>query len=261
MGMFLSLIWSLTGCEQKIASKSEAGISGVRQTPVVNVVREWSSSVVNISTERVVLVQANPFLRFYGGLLNEFYDSLLSVPVGAMRLNSLGSGVVLSDDGVIVTNAHVVNFSSRIFCIFSDKEEAEAQVLAVDAENDLALIRIKSARKLKPLRLAKDVLIGETVVSIGNPIGLENSVSSGIISGLNRQFRVSEMHAFEDLIQTDAPINFGSSGGALLNLEGDLVGVNLAIIEGAQNIGFAVPFEKVRRLLEQYRQRQEERTS
>lgn len=229
-----------------------------RETPIVKVIRQCGPSVVNISTERVVLLQQNPFYGLYRGQFNDVLDQSSKVTIGTMKLKGVGSGVIVSKDGFIVTNAHVVSMASKVYIIFNDGKSYEAQVAAVNQKDDLALLKISPSGSLRPIEFADDVMIGETVVSIGNPFGLENSVSAGIISGTNRNFS-SQMNQviFDSLIQTDASINPGSSGGALLNLEGRLVGINLAVMQGAQSLGFAISVEKIKRLLKEYREYQE----
>jgi len=224
-----------------------------RNSPIVKVVKEWSPSVVNISTERVVLLQQQPYWQAYGGAFDEFFKQFAQSTVSAMKLKGIGSGVVVSKEGLIVTNAHVVNMASKVYVILSDGKTAEAQVAAVSASDDIAILKIMPPENLKPVKLAKDIMIGETVVSIGNPFGLENSVSAGIISGTNRSFSLPAQGLnFGGLLQTDASINIGSSGGALLNLEGELVGINLAVVQGAQSIGFAIPAPTIKEILRQY---------
>lgn len=228
-----------------------------RVTPVVKVVQRWAPSVVNISTERIVLLRQNPFWGHYGGVFDEFFSrhAVTSLPVGAMRLKGLGSGVVVAKDGLIVTNAHVVHMASKVYAVLSEGTTAEASVLAVSPANDIAIIKIDPPKALQPVIFARDVMIGETVVSIGNPYGLENSVSAGIVSGTNRSFSAGSgpgTVTLSGLIQTDASINIGSSGGALFNLDGELAGINLALVQGAQSIGFAIPASKVRDILKEY---------
>ncbi len=171
-----------------------------------------------------------------------------------MKLNGVGSGVILAKDGLIVTNAHVVNMASRVYVILSDGKVCEASLEAINPRLDLAIIKINPPEKLKSVRLARNVIIGETVISIGNPFGLQNSVSAGIISGINRSFSApGAQNTITNLIQTDASINQGSSGGALLNLDGELAGISFAVVQNAQNIGFAIPVEKVNIILKDLR--------
>lgn len=231
------------------------GEESMRASPVVNVIKEWAPSVVNIATERMVFLKSHPFWGKYGGVLDEMYKQVPAQSVGTLKLTSIGSGVIISQDGLILTNAHVINMASKIYVTFCDGTRVDAFLDAIDQSNDLALIKVTPpAGALKPVRLANDVMIGETVVAIGNSMGLANSVTAGIISGVNREIRGSAASplAFKELIQTDAPINIGSSGGALFNLDGQLVGINLAIVQHAQSMGFAIPYTKIHALLQEY---------
>jgi len=227
----------------------------IRVTPVVRVVNEKSHSVVNISTERVVLLRYNQYWGHYGSIFDDFFNQYAGPTIGAMKLKGVGSGVIVSKDGLIVTNAHVINMTNKVYVIFNDGTQYEANSVAIDQKNDLALIKIPVERELKPIEIASDIMIGETVVAIGNPFGLENSVSAGIISGTHRKFISGSNNQiiFDDLIQTDASINPGNSGGALLNLKGELVGINLAVIQNAQSVGFTIPADRVRELMAKYR--------
>lgn len=224
-----------------------------RNTPIVNVIKECSPSVVNISTERIVLLQQHPYWGAYGNLFDNFFDQYSKTVVSTMKLKGVGSGVVISKDGLIITNVHVINMASKVYVVLSDGTACEAKLEAFSQKDDIAIIKIAPPKELKPVKVAADVIIGETVVSIGNPFGLENSVSAGIISGTNRGFSSPANNImFTGLIQTDASINPGSSGGALFNLDGELVGINLAVVQNAQNIGFAIPAEKIKDILRQY---------
>lgn len=226
--------------------------AGLRETPVVKIVREWSPSVVNISTETIVYLRNNPYWAGYGNQFDNFFQDYYRT-IGTLKQNSLGSGVVVSKDGLIVTNAHVIHMASKIFVTLKGERAVEASVIGVDNANDLALIKINPSHPLKPVKFADDIIIGETAVTIGNPLGLQNSVSAGIISGTNRtSFLPQTSHVFTNLVQTDASINPGSSGGALLNLEGKLIGINVAVVQNAQNIGFAIVADKVKNMLREY---------
>ncbi|RKY42886.1 MAG: hypothetical protein DRP85_01615 [Candidatus Makaraimicrobium thalassicum] len=232
-----------------------------RQTPVVKVVQENSGSLVNISTERIVLLREYPSWGSYGSEFDLFFEQFFNNlrPSHAMKLKSVGSGVIVDKSGLVITNAHVVNMASDIFVILNDGTSIEGEVVYEDAENDLAIVEIEPPKPLTQIKMAKsgDIIIGESVVAIGNPLGLENSVTLGIISGKNRSLHSSRGEIiFDDLIQTDAPINPGNSGGALLNLAGDLIGINLAVVQNSQSIGFAIPVEKVRKLLDSFKANQ-----
>ncbi|MCM8760926.1 MAG: trypsin-like peptidase domain-containing protein [Candidatus Omnitrophica bacterium] len=230
-----------------------------RLTPVVKVVKKWGPSVVNISTERLAIIQHNLFQGMYGTAFEEFFrqNPAAMIPIGTMKLKGIGSGVIVSEDGLIVTNAHVVHMANKIYVILADGKATEAEVFAVSPADDIAILKITPPEELHAIKFAQDVMIGETVVAIGNPFGLENSVSAGIISGTNRSFSAGQpgqMMTFNNLIQTDASINLGSSGGALFNLDGELVGINLAVVQGAQSIGFAIPASRIREILEEYKE-------
>lgn len=231
--------------------------TSVRETPVVKVVRSAAPAVVNISTEKIAFLRQNPFWKKYGGAFDSLHQNFFRPLVSAVKLKSLGSGVVIQEDGLIVTNAHVIDMATEIIVIFHNGQRLQAQPVLINQKDDLALIKVHAPQPLVALPLIQpgDILIGETVVTIGNPLGLENSVSVGVISGKNRTFAVPEMnHIFMDLLQTDAPINIGNSGGALINLEGKLVGINLAVVQDSQNIGFAVPADKIHEGIKTYLQ-------
>jgi serine protease Do len=233
-----------------------------RETPVVEVVRDWGPNVVNIGTERIVLLRQQPLWRGQGHVYDAVYQNFFQAQqqaqqmVSQVKVKSIGSGVILDATGMIVTNAHVVNMASRVYVTLSDGVSVEGKILAVDQPNDLALVKIEPSHPFKELKLidARDVLVGETVIAIGNPLGLENSVSEGVVSGKKRFFGNQQTGAvMRDLIQTDAAINIGNSGGALFNLDGELVGINIAVVQNAANIGFAIPSDKIKTMLEQYR--------
>jgi serine protease Do len=157
----------------------------------------------------------------------------------------LGSGFVVHEDGFIVTNAHVVEGIERLKVVFSDGREFEVDVVSIDTSNDLAVLSVQADQTLPAIDLGRsdDLMIGETVVAIGNPYGYANTVTSGVVSAVGRDIQVSEGFWLRGLIQTDAPINPGNSGGPLLNVNGRLIGVTTAIRAEAQNIGFAIPVD------------------
>ena len=245
-GLLLCLALALAGCAAPVVSP--------RETPVVKVVRDNAASVVNIRTESLVDLKEHPAWGQYGERLDRFFKQYFGEDYseGTVKLKSVGSGVIVDRAGLIVTNAHVVHRASTIYAVLRDGTVAEAAVVKVNTLDDLALIRIRPDRELRAVRFAdvKTLMVGETVVAIGNPLGLENSVTTGVISGIDRAFKNTECdYACSGLLQTDASINPGNSGGALLNMDGELVGVNLAVVPGAQNIGFAVPVDKVMQML------------
>ena len=233
-----------------------AGATSTRETPVVNVIKQNAGVVVNLRTESVVDLKEHPQWGRYGEQLDRFFRQYFgeNYSEGTLKLKSLGSGVIIGDKGLIVTNAHVVQRASSIYVVLRDGTVSEGQVVKVDTADDLAVVRTNIRQPVRQVKFAdmKDLMIGETVIAIGNPLGLENSVTVGVLSGINRVFKNLECeYECQGLLQIDAPINPGNSGGALFNTDGELVGINLAVVAGAQNIGFAVPVGRVIRLLEE----------
>jgi serine protease Do len=241
-----------TACLLAACALNAPHASAERNSPIVKVVKECSPSVVNISTERVVAVQQHPYWTAYGSAFNEFFNQYAQKTVSTATLKGIGSGVIVSKDGLIVTNLHVVKMASKVYVILSDGRTAEAIMPAFSQDDDIAILQVPPIKDLKPVKFSNDVIVGETVISIGNAFGLENSVSAGIVSGTNRAFTLPDGFAYKGLIQTDSPINIGSSGGGLFNLDGKLAGINLAVVQGAQSIGFAIPSSRIKDILKQY---------
>jgi Do/DeqQ family serine protease len=180
-----------------------------------------------------------------GGLSMQDYLAELLEENGGFRENSLGSGVIVGEDGLIVTNEHVIRDADEIVIRLSDRSEFRAQVIGADPRTDVALLRIKPSRKL-PVAVLGDsarIRVGEWAIAVGNPFGLESTVTLGVISATGRtDLGIDPM---SDLIQTDASINPGNSGGPLLNTRGEVVGINTAMVSGGQGIGFAIPINTV----------------
>ncbi|OQA23854.1 MAG: Periplasmic pH-dependent serine endoprotease DegQ precursor [Verrucomicrobia bacterium ADurb.Bin345] len=224
----------------------------VRRTPVVSAVQKALPSVVNIGTEKLVQVRyADPSRRFRGDLFDEFFrDFFGGARPGYKMQNSLGSGVIVDPRGYILTNFHVIERASKIRVTLSDERGYDAVVLAGDEINDLALLKIEPEQPLSAASFAKDddFMLGETVIVLGNPFGLAHTVTVGVLSATDREARYQGEVLYRDILQTDAAVNPGSSGGPLLNLDGELIGINVAIYREAQNIGFAVPVRRVREL-------------
>ena len=171
---------------------------------------------------------------------------------GPMASEGTGSGFVWDDAGHIVTNYHVIEDASRIEVIFSDESQVEAEVVGVDPRNDLAVLRVDpAATALQPLALgaAETIRVGQRAIAIGNPFGLDRTLTTGVVSALGRPLETETGDYIFNVIQTDAAINPGNSGGPLLNSRGEVIGINTAIQEGAEGIGFAVPVETLRRVV------------
>lgn len=212
--------------------------------PVVATVQRVLPAVVNISTERLVQrAYRDPFDDFW----RQFFGQPRAEPDGAQ---SLGSGVIVDEDGWIVTNFHVTRRASKIHVVLADRTQYDAQFISGDERNDLALLKIEPSGPLTALEISSDrePLLGETVIAVGNPFGLDHTVTKGIISAKNRRHTAGDV-TFEDILQTDAAINPGNSGGPLINLRGQLVGINMAILSQAEGIGFAIPARRVANLL------------
>ncbi|MHC4440496.1 MAG: trypsin-like peptidase domain-containing protein [Planctomycetota bacterium] len=209
-----------------------------RRTPVVKVYQNTHKAVVNIAGERLVSSSAWPGYDWPD--VFDFWG-----PRYQRQIAVLGSGMVVHEDGYVITNAHVIKGSEKIKVVFSDGSEYQAQIISGDESKDLAVLKIPVNKKLPFVRLGRsnDLMIGETVVAIGNPYGYANTVTSGVISAVGRDIQVAEDFWLRGLIQTDAPINPGNSGGPLLNINGELIGVNTAVRAEAENIGFAIPVD------------------
>ena len=253
--MFRALILSLflsapiAAAAQSTVPTSQAQIS-LSFAPLV---RDAAPAVVNIYAKRIVETRVSPFAS--DPFFKNFFGDL--GPARPRVQNSLGSGVILSRDGFMVSNYHVVGGASDIRVVLKDRREFSAEVLLGDKASDLAILRLKDAEDLPflPLRNSNTVEVGELTLAIGNPFGVGQTVSSGIISGLARSGAMTgnERGYF---IQTDAPINPGNSGGALIGMDGALIGVNTAIVTrsgGSNGIGFAIPAALVDQFVTQAR--------
>lgn len=216
-------------------------------------VKKAAPAVVNIYARRVVQAQTSPFA---GDPFFEQFFKDFAAPRQRVQ-NSLGSGVILSADGFVVSNYHVVGQATDIRVVMSDRREFTARVVLADAEADLALMQMEEAKDLPFLELRDSdrVDVGELVLAIGNPFGVGQTVSSGIVSGLARS-GVATGNARGYFIQTDAAINPGNSGGALIDVNGHLIGINTSILSrsgGSNGIGFAIPSNLVAEFVAQAR--------
>jgi len=227
--------------------------AGDRQSPrrnaVVKAVEDVSAAVVNISSEYEVSGQLSPFTRFdMDTFFRDFFERHFET---RRKLSSRGSGVIIDGErGFILTNEHVVEKSGTITVVLKDGREFKPEIIGADPESDLAVLQIQSDKTLPaiPMGDSGDIMIGETVIAIGNPFGFSNSVTTGVISAINRSVRTKN-RVYHDFLQTDASINPGNSGGPLLNINGELIGVNTAIYAKAEGIGFAIPINTAKKIV------------
>jgi len=216
-----------------------------------------SPAVVNIRTVKTIKGGGRVFRHFKKGPfgdddpMQDFFDRFFDEDQKRdFKQRSLGSGFIIDKDGYIVTNNHVIDNADKIVVILNDEKEFEAQIIGRDKNTDLALIKIKSNHNLPVLGFgdSDSLKVGQWVVAIGNPFGLEQTVTAGIVSAKGR---VIGSGPYDDFIQTDASINPGNSGGPLLNMNGEVVGINTAIVAGGQGIGFAIPVNLAKNIIAQ----------
>jgi serine protease Do len=218
----------------------------------VGLTKKLQPAVVNVSTTQKTAGEQFGFPFAPGNPGEEFTDkSLVPQPPGRFQPRSLGSGFVIAADGFIVTNNHVIENAEKITVQLADKRAFEAKVVGKDPRTDVAIIKIdiKDSLPMAQLGNSDRVEVGEWVLAMGNPFGLDNSVTSGIVSAKGRHIGAGP---YDNFIQTDAPINPGNSGGPLINLRGEVIGINMAIVSqsgGNIGIGFATPINMVKELL------------
>ena len=224
------------------------------QLSFVPLVKQAAPAVVNIYAKIMAEPARTPLQR------DPFFERFFRDPFSEKPRvqNSLGSGVILSEDGIVVSNYHVVGMATEIRVVLNDRREFSARVLLGDAEADLAILKIEPEEPLPflSLRESETVEVGELALAIGNPFGVGQTVSSGIVSGLARSRVGGGNSGLGYFIQTDAPINPGNSGGALVDMAGRLVGINTSILTrsgGSNGIGFAIPADLVAAFVEQAR--------
>lgn len=240
-------VWLWIGSPGAATSRAEqdTGIGNIdsnatfeRRTPIVLAYEKTYKAVVNISGERLVATSRWPGF--------DLHDWWFGGDLFAPRYQVvLGSGIVIHEDGYLATNAHVIKDTRSLKITFSDGSEYPAEVISADEGKDLSVLKINAEKKLPFIHLGRseDLMIGETVIAIGNPFGYAHTLTRGVISALGRDIQVYKGFWLRGLIQTDAPINPGNSGGPLLNINGELIGINNAINPEAQNIGFAIPVD------------------
>ena len=214
--------------------ESASHISDSRETPTVRAIRRVTPAVVNIHGQKTVRSTA-------AGMAGaETVESFRQV-------NGMGTGVVIDSRGYVITNYHVVEDVDDIRVTLSNGESTSAELVAARVRNDLAVIKVNTSERLPtiPRGTSSDLMVGESVIAIGNAYGYVHTSTQGIISALHRDVPVNETQEYRDLIQISAGINPGNSGGPLLNIDGEMIGVNVAVRVGAQQIAFAIPMDQV----------------
>jgi len=245
--LFLLLLPVLAACTDRGpgGSAGSPDVAAIQQTIVAAVARAVPA-VVNIRTVTRFARGTPGAGRRPEGRPPEYLMDLLEEN-GGFRENSLGSGVIVGEDGLIVTNEHVIRDADEIVVRLSDRSEYRAKVIGADVRTDLAVLRIQPARKLPVATLGDSsrLKVGEFAIAVGNPFGLESTVTLGVISATGRSAE-PDVEGSDDFIQTDASINPGNSGGPLLNARGEVVGINTAMVSAGQGIGFAIPIQTVK---------------
>lgn len=222
---------------------------------VADVAEAIAPSVVNIDTQKTAKVrrrsgspfQNDPFFQFFG-MPEGYGDPSGGLPMRTPIMRGNGSGVILSADGQVLTNNHVIQGADQIVVTLRDGRKFDATVVGRDPMTDLAILKLKEAKNLTPAKLGDSSKLrpGEWVIAVGSPLGFDHTVTLGIVSALSRQ--VPDINSNVEFIQTDAAINPGNSGGPLVNLKGEVIGINTAIVGSGQNIGFAIPSSTVKRI-------------
>lgn len=220
-----------------------------RETPVVDAVKMIENSVVNIRTEKFVPAAVKP----HGDevLHGENYYKDFFGHNRTYKTQSLGSGFIVKDDGIIITNYHVIEAASKIYVLLSDNSTYEAELIGGDNIIDIAILKIKNTngRKFPVAKTGNsdDIMLGETVIAMGDPYGLSSSITTGVISAVKRIINMGLGYSL--FIQTDALINPGNSGGPLVNLDGEVIGINSAMVQQAQGICFSIPINTALRIM------------
>lgn len=259
------LIASNLGTQAKVSAESKAALSGrsipfseVGESPFVTVAERVKPTVVNVRAEKTVSgeFRSHPFDFFEDPFRNLFPKR--PEEGQRMRAQSRGSGVIIDEEGYIITNNHLAGDAERIKVRLSDGREFEAKIVGCDPATDVALIKIKEGvvipdHEVAVLGDSDKIRVGDWAIAIGNPYGLDRTVTVGVISAKGRSNLaiLGEAPVYQDFIQTDASINFGNSGGPLVNIRGEVIGINTAINTQAQGIGFAIPINLAKKTVDQ----------
>ncbi|WP_066382691.1 MULTISPECIES: HhoA/HhoB/HtrA family serine endopeptidase [unclassified Anabaena] len=238
---------------EMIAQRQSPAVAAVGNSSFVTAaVNRVGPAVVRIDTERTITRRIDPF--FEDPVFRRFFGDGFSGQLPPEQLRGLGSGFILDQSGLILTNAHVVDKADRVTVRLKDGRTFDGKVQGIDEVTDLAVVKINAGNNLPvaPLGSSSNVQVGDWAIAVGNPLGFDNTVTLGIVSTLKRssaQVGITDKRL--DFIQTDAAINPGNSGGPLLNDKGEVIGINTAIRADAMGIGFAIPIDKAKAIAEQ----------
>ena len=234
-------------------SFSQKSISQTIPASFADLAERLMPSVVNISTTQTIVTKNNPFPGFEFPPGSPFEDMFKEFGTPQERQSAaLGSGFIIDEDGIVITNNHVIQGADNIIVRVDGDKEFKAKVLGADPLSDIAVLQLETSEKFTPVKFGDSdkARIGDWVIAIGNPFGLGGTVTSGIISARNRSIGLTR---YEDYIQTDASINQGNSGGPLFNMDGDVIGINTAILgrSGSIGIGFSIPSNSAKIVIDQ----------
>ncbi len=241
-----------------------ASLTSHRRNAITRAVQRVSPAVVSVNVTKINrYVQRNPF--YDDPFFRQFFPELFGDRIIEQQVKSIGSGFIISPDGYVVTNEHVVGDATEIIVAMSNGKEYKAQLVDKDRVSDIALLKIEGKFPYITFGNSDDILIGEWAIALGNPFGLfiknKPTVTVGVISAVNRDFSPMEGRIYEDMIQTDAAINQGNSGGPLCNADGEVIGMNTFIFtadpqeHGSVGIGFAIPSNRIKRVVEKLKNR------
>jgi len=248
-------ISSMTEAENRVQNVSN--VSASRENAITETVKRVSSAVVGINVTEIQEIN-DPFQQFFGN--DPFFRQFFGGQPYKQEVHGLGSGYIISEDGYIVTNDHVVGNATKVVVTLTDGEHFDAKILGTDHVSDIALLKIdKSGLPFIPIGNSDDVMIGEWAIAFGNPFGLfevnqKPTVTVGVISATNMKLNSGENRFYRNMIQTDAAINSGNSGGPLVNSVGEVIGMNTLIFTGNSyssgniGLGFAIPINKVKKV-------------
>ncbi len=228
-----------------------------RRNGITNAIEKVKPAVVSVNVIRTEVVQTSPFNSFF----NDFYRGFLPRTY-KREVQNLGSGVIISEDGYAITNSHVVQNATEIKVFLSDGRSFEAELIGSDVVNDIAVVKLKDIETELPHAYLGDsdgIIIGEWTIALGNPFGYlikdsKPTVTVGVVSAMNRNFRSNEDRIYKKMIQTDAAINPGNSGGPLVNINGEIIGINTFIFSksgGSLGMGFAIPSNRVKNIVQE----------